>query len=46
MKINILLAALLLSACNKPDLPDPRAAYPLPPAELMVPPQKMETIPQ
>lgn len=42
--IAILAALMLVSACGTPKLPDPTVKYPPPPAELMKPAPKLETI--
>lgn len=42
--IAILGATMLLAACGKPHLPNPTVKYPQPPAELMQPAPKLETI--
>lgn len=44
-KLMIAVALLMTSACDKPELPDPRIRYDPPPAEFMKPAKKLKTIP-
>ena len=44
-KLMAVLALVMMSACDKPSLPDPRVRYDPPPAELMKPAEKLKTIP-
>jgi hypothetical protein len=46
MKQLVIAISLILAACNStPKIKDPTIAYPTPPAELMVPPKELKTIP-
>lgn len=45
-KLMAVLALLMMSACDKPELPDPRVRYDPPPAELMKPAEKLKPIPR
>ena len=44
-KLLVALALVMMSACDKPSLPDPRVRFDPPPAELMKPAEKLKTIP-
>lgn len=45
LKLLTIMLATSLVACDKPDLPDPRVSFPVPPAALMEPPKEMKEIP-
>lgn len=44
-KLMAVLALLMMSACAKPSISDPRVRYNPPPAVLMTPAEKLKTIP-
>lgn len=44
-KLMAVLALMMMSACVKPSLPDPRVRYDPPPAVLVKPAAKLKTIP-
>ena len=45
-KLMAVLALMMMSACDKPSIPDPRVRYDPPPAVLMTPAEKLKTIPK